>query len=76
MNISSSNVKKVALLGGSNSLKKGGIKDGLKLNFEVLNFSLGGSTSLQNLYELIRHDEVIRSCDLALRFVIHLSLDL
>ncbi|MEM6231170.1 hypothetical protein [Shewanella scandinavica] len=66
MNISSSNVKKVALLGGSNSLKKGGIKDGLKLNFEVLNFSLGGSTSLQNLYELIRHDEVIRSCDLVI----------
>tara|TARA_B110000211_G_C14092983_1_gene560432 strand:+ start:4131 stop:5267 length:1137 start_codon:yes stop_codon:yes gene_type:complete len=55
--------KKLALFGGSNSVKKMGLKRGLDVNYDVYNYSLGASSSLQNLYELIRNFEIINTLD-------------
>ncbi|WP_201736917.1 SGNH/GDSL hydrolase family protein [Campylobacter armoricus] len=50
----------VILLGGSNSVVKNGLRVGLEnKNIKLHNYALGLSTSLQNLYELIRHKENI-----------------
>ncbi|GMM10550.1 hypothetical protein I12421_09270 [Campylobacter lari] len=48
--------KKVILLGGSNSILVQGLQKGLKEcnNIDFTNFALGATTSLQNLYEIIR----------------------
>ncbi|MCE7577968.1 hypothetical protein LZS94_10710 [Aliivibrio fischeri] len=54
---------KIALLGGSNSVLKDGLKAGLSKNAELYNYALGASTSLQNLHELIKNAELIRSTD-------------
>ncbi|MUL16649.1 hypothetical protein [Aliivibrio fischeri] len=54
---------KIALLGGSNSVLKDGLKAGLSKNAELYNYALGASTSLQNLHELIKNTEFIRSAD-------------
>ncbi|ACH64941.1 putative sugar transferase [Aliivibrio fischeri MJ11] len=54
---------KIALLGGSNSVLKDGLKAGLSKNAELYNYALGASTSLQNLHELIKNIEVISNVD-------------
>ncbi|EOJ2576762.1 hypothetical protein ACM1I3_001665, partial [Campylobacter jejuni] len=56
---------KIILLGGSNSVILNGLQRGLKeTNVELYNFSLGGSSALQNLYEICRNRKLIYSCDL------------
>ncbi|OCX43206.1 hypothetical protein A7X81_08160 [Campylobacter ornithocola] len=50
----------IILLGGSNSVVKNGLRIGLEnKNITLHNYALGLSTSLQNLYELIRHKESV-----------------
>lgn len=53
-------IKKVCLLGGSNSVLNEGLKKGLCRERD-LNLALGASTSLQNLYSLASND--ISACD-------------
>lgn len=54
----------IVLLGGSNSVVKNGLRIGLEHKNTILhNFALGLSTSLQNLYELIRHEKTIKNAD-------------
>lgn len=54
----------VILLGGSNSVVKNGLRIGLEnKNITLHNYALGLSTSLQNLYELIRHENTINKSD-------------
>lgn len=53
----------IVLLGGSNSVLKNGLKNGLGKG-ALANYSLGNSTSLQNLYELIRHEKDIQNAKL------------
>ncbi len=54
----------VILLGGSNSVVKNGLRVGLEQkNVTLHNFSLGLSSSLQNLYELIRQEKIISKAD-------------
>ncbi|KAA6231125.1 hypothetical protein FMM56_05410 [Campylobacter sp. LR264d] len=62
-------VSNIILLGGSNCVMVNGLQKGIKevakekeLNF--YNFSLGYCTSLQNLYELIRHKEIFANASL------------
>lgn len=57
-------LKKVTLLGGSNSIHKNGMRKYLKKNTVLQSFALGASTSLQNLYELVRNKDVISKSDL------------
>ena len=57
-------MKKVTLLGGSNSIHKNGMRKYLKKNTELHSFALGASTSLQNLYELVRNKDIISKSDL------------
>jgi len=57
-------VKKITLLGGSNSIHKNGMYKFLNNNTDLSSFALGASTSLQNLYELIRNKEIISQSDL------------
>lgn len=47
-------MKNIVLLGGSNCVMRSGIQAGLKDFSHLTNLALGGSTSLQNLYELKR----------------------
>lgn len=53
-------MKKICLLGGSNSVLKEGLKKGLCREGD-LNLALGASTSLQNIYALAAND--ISECD-------------
>lgn len=55
---------KVVLLGGSNSIVKNGLRVGLE-NKDIIfhNYALGLSSSLQNLYELIRQKDTIKNAD-------------
>ncbi|MCV3453576.1 SGNH/GDSL hydrolase family protein [Campylobacter sp. FU_520] len=54
----------VILLGGSNSVVKNGLRIGLEnKDITLHNYALGLSTSLQNLYELIRHEKTINKSD-------------
>ncbi|MCV3422608.1 SGNH/GDSL hydrolase family protein [Campylobacter lari] len=54
----------VILLGGSNSVVKNGLRIGLEnKDITLHNYALGLSTSLQNLYELIRHENTINKSD-------------
>ncbi|AKJ53119.1 hypothetical protein CD56_01585 [Campylobacter lari] len=54
----------VILLGGSNSVVKNGLRIGLEnKDITLHNYALGLSTSLQNLYELIRHKKTIINSD-------------
>ncbi|MBZ7982781.1 hypothetical protein AVBRAN12640_09555 [Campylobacter sp. RM12640] len=66
---------KVCLIGGSNSIKLGGLQTGIsdalkKLNEnidisnEFINYSLGGTSSIHRIYEVLRHKEQINACDL------------
>lgn len=56
---------KVVLLGGSNSVIINGLQKGLKQdNVELLNLSLGATSSIQNLYEIVRNRDKISSADL------------
>jgi len=57
-------VRKITLLGGSNSIHKNGMYKFLNHNTELTSLALGASSSLQNLYEVIRNSEVIRQSDL------------
>ncbi|MFA0194110.1 hypothetical protein AB4454_05190 [Vibrio artabrorum] len=57
-------MKKALILGGSNSLKKNGISLGLSKHLDIQNLALGASTSLQNLYEIIRNKDAVLSSDL------------
>ncbi|EOI3655236.1 hypothetical protein ACMTT1_001646, partial [Campylobacter jejuni] len=57
----------VVLLGGSNSVMVNGLQKGLrKENVNLTNLALGGSSSLQNLYELKRkrNQEYLENADL------------
>ena len=52
------------LLGGSNSVILGGFADGLVKHFPGLkNLAAGASSSLQNLFELIRHRDLALNAD-------------
>lgn len=51
------------LLGGSNSILKNGLQKGISDNSSLKNYSLGASSSLQNLYELCRNNEEINESD-------------
>lgn len=54
----------IILLGGSNSVVKNGLRIGLEnKDITLHNYALGLSTSLQNLYELIRHEKTIINSD-------------
>ena len=59
-------MKNIILLGGSNSVMVNGLQKGLREYANVTNLALGGSTSLQNLYELKRekNQEAIKNADL------------
>lgn len=59
-------MKNIVLLGGSNSVMVNGLQKGLKEYANVTNLALGGSTCLQNLYELKRekNQEAIQNADL------------
>lgn len=51
----------IVLLGGSNSVVKNGLRVGLEdKDITLHNYALGLSSSLQNLYELIRHKQTIQ----------------
>ncbi|QTH72552.1 hypothetical protein [Pseudoalteromonas xiamenensis] len=53
----------IVLLGGSNSIKKNGLRKAL--SDECLKcYALGATSSLQNLYELVRHHEDIKKSSL------------
>ncbi|HFU75602.1 MAG TPA: hypothetical protein ENK66_05075 [Arcobacter sp.] len=56
---------KVALLGGSNSVKRFGLSSGLKENpdIQLYNFALGGCSCLQNLDAIIANYESISQMD-------------
>ena len=54
---------KACLLGGSNSVLSHGIGKGLAVEIDCINLSLGGTSSLQNTYELIRSKEKVIDCD-------------
>lgn len=56
----------VSLLGGSNSLKKSGLRKSLSKNSNFKNYALGASTSIQNLYEIIRNKKEIKKSDLVI----------
>ena len=46
--------KNIVLFGGSNSVATYGIRRGLQTHSNLINLALGKTTSVQNLYELIR----------------------
>ncbi|EAJ1254047.1 SGNH/GDSL hydrolase family protein [Campylobacter lari] len=55
----------VVLLGESHFCFKNGIEKGLlSENIKVLNLSLGGTPSMQNLYELVRNRKLLENADL------------
>ncbi|MBN2671473.1 MAG: hypothetical protein JXX29_07360 [Deltaproteobacteria bacterium] len=57
-------IPKGILFGGSNSIIIGGFADGLQSNLPNLkNVAVGTSSSLQNLFELIRHGDEIANAD-------------
>lgn len=67
--------KNIILLGGSNSVMVNGLSKGLKEGIEKLNastggglefynFALGGTSSIQRLYELIRNKVIIKNSEL------------
>ncbi|MCW1462099.1 hypothetical protein OLV29_07730 [Campylobacter jejuni] len=57
------NEKNVVLLGESHFAFKNGVTQGiLDTGFKCFNLSLGGTPSLQNLYELIRNKKTFRKC--------------
>lgn len=59
------NEKNVVLLGESHFAFKNGITQGiLDTGFKCFNLSLGGTPSLQNLYELIRNKKLLENADL------------
>ena len=59
-------MKNIVLLGGSNSVMVNGLQKGLREYANVTNLALGGTTSLQNLYELkrSRNQEIIQNANL------------
>ena len=67
----------IILLGGSNSVMVNGLQKGIregiaKLNegkdekeqLEFYNFGLGGCAAIQNLYEIVRHKEILKNAEL------------
>ncbi|MDD0847615.1 hypothetical protein PTQ35_02160 [Campylobacter sp. 46490-21] len=58
--------KKIVLFGGSNSVVTNGLRAGLSTFASLKVLALGGSTSIQNLYELYRkkNQEYIKNADL------------
>lgn len=57
--------KNIVLLGESHFAFKNGITQGiLDAGFKCFNLSLGGTPSLQNLYELIRNKKLLENADL------------
>ncbi|HHY1445624.1 TPA: hypothetical protein ACV1OJ_000926, partial [Campylobacter jejuni] len=71
------NEKNVVLLGGSTSIMANGLKEGIRQGIERFNavsnsqnrlkfdnFALGGCTAIQNLYEVIRHKEILHNAEL------------
>lgn len=59
------NEKNVVLLGESHFAFKNGVTQGiLDTGFKCFNLSLGGTPSLQNLYELIRNKKLLENADL------------
>ncbi|PQJ91726.1 SGNH/GDSL hydrolase family protein [Photobacterium phosphoreum] len=57
---------KVVLLGGSNSIKKNGLSKYFRDYHTLYNYSLGASSSLQNLYEIIRWEKVLQESDIVI----------
>ncbi|EAI4352793.1 hypothetical protein A9386_08255 [Campylobacter jejuni] len=72
------NKKNVVLLGGSNSVMVNGLQKGIKEGIEEFNttidkqedflefynFAIGGCTAIQNLYEVVRHKEILDNSQL------------
>lgn len=50
----------VVLMGGSNSVKKTGLRYGLSQEVELYSLALGATSSLQNLHEVIRNRDRIK----------------
>ncbi|MBN2716810.1 MAG: SGNH/GDSL hydrolase family protein [Deltaproteobacteria bacterium] len=50
---------KICLLGGSNSLRRNGLRNGLAIHADVFNYALGASTSLQNVFAIVRNSHQI-----------------
>ncbi|MBX7546380.1 hypothetical protein, partial [Helicobacter turcicus] len=59
-------MKNIVLLGASNSVMQNGLYLGLQSdkNIKIHNFALGATTCIQNLYEIIRHKELLQKADL------------
>ena len=56
---------KIVILGGSNSVAKRGLQSGLKSGSDdIRNLALGASSSLQNLYEIVRNKNSVSNADL------------
>ncbi|MBK1971770.1 hypothetical protein [Campylobacter sp. TTU_617] len=59
--------KNIVLLGGSAFVMVNGIQVGLrKKGFKVTNLALGGTSALQNLYELKRNYEILKNANLVI----------
>ncbi len=58
---------KVVLLGGSNSVKNYGLRNGLlDTDIELIDLSLGATSSLQNLNSIVENYELIQKADLVI----------
>ncbi|WP_236846113.1 hypothetical protein [Campylobacter devanensis] len=70
-------MKNIVLLSGSNSVMVNGLQKVLKEYENVINLALGGTTSLQNLYELKRekNQEAIQNADLIITESVIIKLD-
>jgi hypothetical protein len=55
-------MRKICLLGGSNSVMRNSFSSGLCLSGDV-NLALGASSSLQNIHSLVCYRELVEKCD-------------
>jgi hypothetical protein len=57
-------MKKIVLLGGSNSVLQGGLSSGLAERGVLRNLAMSATSSVQNLHALVGHAAEIAACDL------------
>lgn len=57
---------KTVLLGGSNSVLAEALSTGLEEKTSLANFGLGATTVMQNLYQVVRHEEAVIKADLVI----------
>lgn len=56
-------LRRITILGGSNSVLRVGLQSGLAEHAEIHNLSLGATCCMQNIYELVRSQAAIRLTD-------------